>query len=123
MLYRMSTAKENLAEVKLLLSENLFKGANNRAYYAIFHAINAIFALDGKSYRRHKDVLGNFNKEYVKTGAFPKDLGSRIVAAEEIRHTSDYDDFYIATKNEAEEIIDTAEEFIKLAEKFCESQV
>ena len=62
MLYRMNTAKENLAEAKILLSEKLYKGANNRAYYAIFHTINAIFALDGKSYRRHKEVLGNFNK-------------------------------------------------------------
>ncbi|MBO7435748.1 HEPN domain-containing protein [bacterium] len=123
MLYRMNTAKENLAEAKILLSEKLYKGANNRAYYAIFHTINAIFALDGKSYRRHKEVLGNFNKEYVKTDIFPKSLGSKIVEAEEIRHTSDYDDFYIATKKEAEELIDTAETFISLAEKYCASRL
>lgn len=122
MLYRIKTAKDNLAEARILLSEKLYKGANNRAYYAIFHTINAIFALDGKSYKRHKDVLGNFNKDYIKTNIFPRELGSRIVAAEEIRHTSDYDDFYIATRDEAQELIDTAEEFILLAEKHCNSR-
>lgn len=32
-------------------------GANNRAYYAIYHAISAIHALEGKSYKRHKDAI------------------------------------------------------------------
>ena len=38
----------------------------NRAYYAIFHAINAIHALDGNGYKRHKDTIVNFNKRYVE---------------------------------------------------------
>lgn len=32
---------------------------------------------------------------------FPKMFGRRIARAEEIRHASDYDDFYIATKEKA----------------------
>ena len=39
--------------------------ANNRAYYAVFHAINAVHALYGNAYKRHKDVIGNFNKDFV----------------------------------------------------------
>ncbi len=66
-----------------------------RAYYAIYHAVSAVHALDGKSYKRHKDALGNFNKDYVRTEVFPKDMGRKIAKAEEIRHASDYDDFYI----------------------------
>ena len=75
----------------------------NRAYYSIYHAISAIHALNGKAYKRDKDSLGNFNKEYIKMGIFPRTLGRRIAEAEEIRHASDYDDFYIATKEEAED--------------------
>ena len=44
-----------------------YKGANNRAYYSIFHAINAVHAVSGKAYKRHKDAVANFNKDYVKT--------------------------------------------------------
>ena len=46
--------------------------------------------------------MANFNKNYVKTEIFPRKLGKKIVESEEIRHASDYDDFYIATREEAE---------------------
>ena len=95
----------------------------NRAYYSIYHAISAIHALNGKAYKRHKDSLGNFNKEYIKTGIFPGTLGRRIAEAEEIRHASDYDDFYIATKEEAEEQIMTADELIRLVEIYCKEHL
>ena len=37
----------------------------------------------------------------------------KIAEAEEIRHASDYDDFYIATREEVEEQIDTAVELVE----------
>lgn len=40
-LYRLQTARSNLKSAKILLAAEEYKGANNRAYYAIFHAINA----------------------------------------------------------------------------------
>lgn len=43
--------------------------------------------------------------------------------AEEIRHASDYDDFYIASREETERQITVAEEFINLVEKYCEKQL
>ena len=46
-----------------------------------------------------------------------------IPQAEEIRHASDYDDFYIASKEESERQILTADEFINLAEKYCREQL
>ena len=100
-----------------------FKGANNRAYYSIFHAINAIHAVTGKAYKRHKDAIANFNKDYVKTSIFPREMGRKIGQAEEIRHASDYDDFYIASKEESEQQISVATEFIDLAEKYCMEQL
>ena len=96
-----------------------FRGANNRAYYGIYHAILAVHALDGNAYKRHKDALANFNKNYVKTEIFPRKLGKKIVESEEIRHASDYDDFYIASKEETERQIAVAGEFIELVEKYC----
>ena len=42
--YRLEQSKENLEEAEALYNINKFKGANNRAYYAIFHSIKAILA-------------------------------------------------------------------------------
>ena len=95
-MYRIQTAKTDLKSARILLAAEEYKGANNRAYYAIFHAVNAVHALHEKAFKRHKDAIGNFNKDYVKTGIFPREIGRKIGEAEEIRHASDYDDFYIA---------------------------
>ncbi len=123
MLYRLQTAKADLKSAKILLDAEEYKGANNRAYYAVFHSINAIHALEGKAYKRHKDALGTFNKDYVKTGIFPREIGRKIGEAEEIRHASDYDDFYIASREESERQIAVAEEFIELVEAYCMTQM
>ena len=117
-LYRIETSKSDIKAAEILLNAREFRGANNRAYYGIYHAVSAIHALDGNANKRHKDALANFNKNYVKTEIFPRKLGKRIVESEEIRHASDYDDFYIATREEAEEQIQTAKELVKLVEEY-----
>ena len=118
-LYRIETAKSDLRTAAMLLMQKEYRAANNRAYYAIFHAITAIHALDGNAYKRHKEVLAKFNKDYVRTEIFPKSFGRKIIEAEDIRHASDYVDFYIAPREEAQEQIGTAEELILLVEKYC----
>ena len=115
--HRLQTAREDLKSASILLESGEYRGANNRAYYAIFHAINAVHALDGNSYKRHKDAIANFNKEYVKAGIFPREIGRKIGEAEEIRHASDYDDFYIASREESERQVTVAGEFINLVEQ------
>lgn len=108
---------------EILLNAKEFRGANNRAYYGIYHAISAIHALDGNAYKRHKDALANFNKNYIKTEIFPRKLGRKIVEAEEIRHASDYDDFYIATREEAEEQIETGKQLLELIEEYIKRKL
>lgn len=122
-LYRIRTAKENLKSARILLAAEEYKSSNNRAYYAIFHAINAVHALNGNAFKRHKDAIGSFNKNYVKTEIFPREIGRKIGEAEEIRHASDYDDFYIASREEADRQVVVADEFIQLVEKHCMEQI
>ena len=53
---------------------------------------------------------------------FPRKLGKKIVESEEIRHASDYDDFYIATREEAEEQIQTAKELVSRVEEYVQAR-
>lgn len=114
-LHRIQTAKNDLKSAKILLEAKEYKGANDRAYYAIFHAVNAIHALSGKAYKRHKDAIGHFN--------FPRETGRKIGEAEEIRHASDHDDFYIASKEESDRQVAVAGGFIQMVEKYCKKQI
>ena len=49
---------------------------------------------------------------------FPRELDRKIVKAEEIRHASDYDTFYIASREVTAQQIQTAEQLLVLAEQF-----
>lgn len=40
--HRLEQAKEDLKASKILYKEKLYKSANNRAYYSIFHSIKAV---------------------------------------------------------------------------------
>jgi len=120
--HRLRVAKEDLQAANLLLEANSYRGANNRAYYAIFHAVSAALATEGVAFKKHKDTLAYFNKNYVATEIFPRNLGRKIVKAEEIRHESDYDTFYIASKEVTIEQIQTAEQLIELVEVYCKNK-
>ena len=63
--HRLEQAKEDLEAGKLLYDKNFYKSANNRAYYSIFHSIKAVLALEPIDFKRHKDVLAYFNKNYI----------------------------------------------------------
>lgn len=120
--HRLQVAREDLETAKLTLEAGQYRGANNRAYYCIFHAITAVLTLEGVGFKHHKDTLGYFNRNYIHTGIFPKELGRNIVKAEEIRHASDYDVFYSATEETATQQIETAEQLLRLVKTYIEDQ-
>ena len=119
--HRLRVAKEDLQAAYLLLEADSYRGANNRAYQAIFHTVSAVLAMEGVAFKKHKDTLAYFNKNYVATEIFLRNLGRKIVKAEEIRHESDYDTFYIASKEITVEQIQTAEQLIELVEAYINS--
>lgn len=87
-----------------------------------FHAISACLALEFKAFKSHAQVIGNFNKEYVFSGKFPKELGGKISRAQEVRNASDYSDFYIISVQETEVQLQTARQVVVLVEKYLQAQ-
>lgn len=116
--HRLEQAKENIEEAEALYNIKKFKGANNRSYYSIFHSIKAILALEPIDFKRHKDVIAYFNKNYIHTEIFPKNMGHKIAKASTIREDSDYDDEFIVKREETEQQIETAKELINLVEDY-----
>ncbi len=116
--HRIEQSKEDLEASKLLYKAKFYKSANNRAYYSIFHSIKAILSLEPIDFKRHKDVIAYFNKNYVNTNIFPKKIGHKIAEATTIREDSDYDDEFVVKPEETKKQIETAEELLILAEKY-----
>ena len=121
-LYRIETSKSDIKAAEILLAAKEFRGANNRAYYSIYHTIDAVLSIHGVAFKRHKDTLAYFNKNFVAKEIFPRSLGRQIVQSEEIRHASDYDPFYIASKIGTEKQIETAEIMLEHARKYINNQ-
>lgn len=120
--HRVEQAKEELKASKLLYNEKLYKSANNRAYYSIFHAIRSVLCLEPIDFKKHKDVIAYFNKNYINTEIFPKTFGRKIVKASKIREDSDYDDEFLVDPEKTLEQIEIAEELLKLVEKYIEKE-
>lgn len=89
-------------------NSNYYEIANTRAYYAAFHAIRALLALDDVDFKKHGSVIGYFNKNYVNTGFVDHSFIETIKIASKSRNSSDYEDYYEATLEEAERNIDGA---------------
>lgn len=100
----------------------LFKSANNRAYYSIFHSMKAVLALEPIDFKRHKDVIAYFNKNYIHTEIFSKILGRKISEASRIREDSDYDDEFVVRPEDTLSQIETAKEIIALAENYINAK-
>ena len=116
--YKFEQAKDDLETAKILLEAGKYKAANNRAYYSCFHAIDAVLAKEPIAFKKHKDTLSYFNKNYVHTEIFPRNIGRKISRLEIIRHKSDYDTFYIASRDDAAEQIEVAEEVVDLVKNY-----
>lgn len=116
--YRLQEAADTLQVAKNCYKDDYFKDAINRSYYSAFYAIKAVLALGTVDFKRHKDVVAHFNKEYVATKIFPRELGRRLAELKQLREKSDYDDFYIASKEKAEEQIKTAELILEKVKEY-----
>jgi len=51
------------------LADGFYESAVNRAYYAIFHAANALLATKGLSRSKHSGVIATFRQHFVKPGS------------------------------------------------------
>lgn len=111
--YRLEKAQESLKYAKILMDNEGYAEAVNRAYYSIFHATRAVLAIDGIDRKRHSGVISYFQENYVKTGDFDKECSYILKNAFSIRQESDYEDFYVVSKDEAQTQIDNAEIFLK----------
>ena len=96
-----------------------FKGAANRSYYCIFHAMRAVLALEKFDSKKHSGVISAFRKNYIRAGFFPAEFSDIIGKAFEVRNGSDYQDFYLIPKEKVETQIANAKIFLAARRVHC----
>lgn len=122
-IYRIEKAKEDLKVARLLFEKKHYSQSMNRSYYAIFHITRALLSLDEFDSRKHSGIIAYFNREYIAKGIFDKKYSKIIKGAEKMRNRSDYDDFFVVSKDEAQKQLKNAEDFTEKIEKFIRERL
>ena len=120
--YRFEKAVRNLEVAERLLGEMEYDFCLNRSYYAVFDAMLAVNALDGFDSGKHSGVIAHFNQNYVKTGKFDSSMSDIIKHTSTLREKSDYEDYYKASPEEAEDALEQAKVFIQAVAAFLQAE-
>ncbi len=117
-IYRFEKAEETIRSSKLCMDNKFFKDSINRSYYAAFYAVKAVLALEDLDFKRHKDVIAYFNQHFVVTEIFDREVGRKLARLQKKREASDYDDFFVASMDEADEQLGVASFIVGTIRKY-----
>ena len=119
---QLNRAKDIMKEIPVLISNGAYETAINRSYYAAFHAMKALEALNGYESKKHSGVLSYFRQTYIKTGILDEKLSDIIGVLQESREDSDYNIMIRFAAEDAEEQYQNAKQFVETIDRFLESQ-
>lgn len=90
--------------------------AANRLYYALFHAVTALFVHDGVDVGSHRGVKAKLGQHYVLTGKIRVEHSQFLARMETLRDKADYNIMFVAKEDDVLPNLPLAENFIKTIE-------
>lgn len=114
-------AEKKLEVAGRLMVSGDYEDAVSRAYYAVFHAAQALLLTEGVRAETHKGVVTLFGLLFVKTGKFKRNLGKYLANLKDDRESGDYEIFSYIDRETAETAIVEAREFIRESRTYLEN--
>lgn len=108
----LAKAEKKLQVAQKLLATGDYEDSVSRAYYAVFHATQALLLTEGQRPDTHKGLITLFSLLFVKTGRFKKELLKNLSNLKDERESGDYEIFSYIDKETAESAIHEAKEFL-----------
>ncbi|MBA3015859.1 MAG: HEPN domain-containing protein [Proteobacteria bacterium] len=117
--FRLIEANDSLKEATVLLQSGMsFRSVMNLLYYAMFYAVLSLLQDKAIGTSKHSGAIALFDREYVKTGDFTKEMSKALHRAFQLRQIGDYMEETIVTLEDIEEIRPLAEQFVTNVENF-----
>ena len=116
--YRLEQAKIAAENAELLINHKAFNAAVNRIYYSIFNSINALALKYEFKTSKHQQLIGWFNKTFIKEGKIDAKYGKILKKAYEARSESDYGEFVDITMEEARDLFEDMKDFLTIIGQF-----
>ena len=111
-------AKENLKAANLLHQNDYTAIAASRAYYAMFYVAEALLLSRGLTFSSHAAVLAAYGREFAKTGDLEPRFHRYLLDTQDLRQSGDYGTNPAVTREQMEQVLQWAQEFIAAAEAF-----
>ena len=122
-LRRLEKSSDDLDTAQLNYDAGKHNASANRAYYAVYHAIRSVLALDDIERKKHSGNIGYFREHYIATNIFDKTYSETIKNAEILRNEADYDDMKNITAEDAQDVIDKARRFYNAVKEYIEKRL
>lgn len=113
---RLEAARQALRDAYSLAGSGSSRGAMNRAYYAMFHAVSALAISHGEVHKKHTHVIAFFQKEYAKPEIVDRKHGRALQRAFEDRSEADYQDYISFTPEQIDRRLSETRAFIMAVE-------
>ena len=121
--YRIARAKEAIEEVDILIKAKKFNAAATRIYYGVFYITNALLLMDNFPTSKHSQIIGYFNKNYVKERIINPKIGRFLNRAYELRTRSDYGEFIEYSEPEINSYFKEMKDFIYSVENIINKKL
>ena len=119
----LTRTKDDLSIARDNLAHDHWRGAINRAYYAVFHAASAALLWLGIERARHSGIQAAFGEFLVKPRIIEAEFGRTYTKLRKARETQDYDLMAIEpTAEEAQNMVAEAEHFVSRLEDFLRQE-
>ena len=111
-------ARDKLTVSRELLAGRHWDDAVSRAYYAAFHASQAVLLTEGQHADTHKGLVTLFGLLLVHTGKFDKKWGRFLANLKDDREAGDYDALSYIDEDTACRAVMEAEGFVAQVEQY-----
>ena len=118
--YRIERAYEAIEEAELLIDNDKLKLAVSRVYYGMFYILTALALKYNFKTSKHKELVGWFNKNFIKDKKIDQRYGAMMRKAFKSRNDSDYADFIKFEKSDVEKMFLEMKDFIYTIENYIE---
>ena len=116
--YRMEQAGDAVRAATALMERGLPRDSVNRSYYAMFYGVLALLATRGLGTSKHSGAISLFDREFVKSGHFSRDLSAWIHEAFNKRLQADYADMAQIGLDDAALLVREAADFVDAVEDY-----
>lgn len=105
----------------ILASQQLWEDATSRAYYAAFHATQAVLLTESLQPKSHQGTLHLFNYHFVKSGRLDPKYTQILARAAKYREEADYRHAMTFTEDQTTQTIREVHQFLDGMNQFLTS--